>query len=415
MRTGRACPSTATREARRWGRFSKGIPNIDLVKGWDGGAHAVDRVRGGLTIRLRSPLLVFGLAAQPSVIKETSAHPQFRSTGLIARFIWSLPKSLVGHREIVPPAMSPAGDEAYQALVTKLLDVEPTVGTGGRVVPSVMALSDEAHGCFLGFRARLEPRLAEDGDLHRLQDWSGMSKPLMEDFYSWWLQLPENGFHGRQRRADTARKIGVVAQLMWEWAEDSDRWPEQIPRPRRIRMRRARPRRVRAPTWAEMERCIAAATGWQHQLLTVLRFTGLRVGETMLLTWDDIDLDRYELFIDAAISKNGEERTIPISPLLVDEFAGWGVRAGHLIPSPRAKGPRYRQPRARAWERAGVSERIWKQAPHHAFRKGFKSEMLRAGAPADAVDASSRVTSPGAGGAATSTWSAPSTGTRCSG
>jgi len=31
-----------------------------------------------------------------------------------------------------------------------------------------------------------------------------------------------------------------------------------------------------------MDRCIAAATGWQHQLLTVLRFTGLRVGETML-------------------------------------------------------------------------------------------------------------------------------------
>ena len=66
------------------------------------------------------------------------------------------------------------------------------------------------------------------------------------------------------------------------------------------------------------------------------------------------------------------------------------LRTGYLIPSPRAKGPRYRQPRARdvtrAWERAGVSKRIWKQSPHHAFHKGFKSEMLRAGAPAEAVD-----------------------------
>ncbi len=286
-------------------------------------------------------------------------------------------------------------------------EVEESVARGrrweprdSREVPDLRVICEQyVKACALRLRPRTLRRYAENLEvfLRFVEERHGtpphhahlLSKPLMEDFYSW-LQVPENGLHGRQRRADTARKIGEVAQLMWEWAEDSDRWPEQIPRPRRIRMRRARPRRVRAPTWSEMDRCIAAATGWQHQLLTVLRFTGLRVGETMLLTWDDIDLDRHELFIDASISKNGEERAIPISPLLVDELAGWGVRSGHLIPSPRAKGPRYRQPRARdvarAWERAGVSDRIWKQAPHHAFRKGFKSEMLRAGAPADAVD-----------------------------
>jgi len=33
-----------------------------------------------------------------------------------------------------------------------------------------------------------------------------------------------------------------------------------------------------------------------------------------------------------------------------------------------------------------VPERTWKGAPHHAFRKGFKSGLLRAGAPPDAVD-----------------------------
>lgn len=92
-----------------------------------------------------------------------------------------------------------------------------------------------------------------------------------------------------------------------------------------------------------MDRCIATATGWQQKLLTVLRFTGLRVGETILLTWDDMDLERRELFIDAAVSKHREERTIPISPLLVDELAGWRVRTGYPILSPRAKGPRYRQ------------------------------------------------------------------------
>ncbi len=269
-----------------------------------------------------------------------------------------------------------------------------------REVPDLRVISAQyIKACALRLRPRTLHRYAENLEvfLRFVEERHGappnhahlLSKPMMEDYYSW-LQEPRNGLHGRQRRSDTARKIVEVAQLMWLWAEDSDRWPEQIPRPRKIEMKRARPRRVKAPTWDEMDRCIAAATGWQQRLLTVLRFTGLRVGETMLLTWDDIDMDSRELFIDASISKNREERTIPISPLLVAELAGWGVRTGYLVPSPRAKGPRYRQPRdrdvSRAWQRAGVPERIWKGAPHHAFRKGFKSQMLLAGAAADAVD-----------------------------
>ena len=41
---------------------------------------------------------------------------------------------------------------------------------------------------------------------------------------------------------------------------------------------------------------------------------------------------------------------------------------------------------ALAWQEAGVPERVWRGALHHAFRKGFKSGLLRAGAPPDAVD-----------------------------
>jgi integrase len=286
-------------------------------------------------------------------------------------------------------------------------EVEDLVSSGrrwepqdAREVADLRVISGQyIRACALRLRPRTLHRYAENLEvfLRFVEERHGspphnasiLSKPMMEDYYSW-LQEPQNGLHERQRKADTARKIVEVAQLMWLWAEDSDRWPEQIPRPRKVDMKRAQSRRVSAPSWEQMDRCIAVSSGWQAKLLTVLRFTGLRVGETMLLTWDDIDLDEAELFINASISKNGRERNIPISPLLVAELAGWGLRTGYLIPSPRAKGPRYRQPRARdvgrAWQRAGVSERIWKQSPHHAFRKGFKSEMLRAGAPADAVD-----------------------------
>ena len=61
-----------------------------------------------------------------------------------------------------------------------------------------------------------------------------------------------------------------------------------------------------------------------------------------------------------------------------------------LIPSPAGSRDRARQPRprevARAWREAGVPERVWLGSTHHAFHKGFKSGLLRAGAPPDAVD-----------------------------
>lgn len=216
-----------------------------------------------------------------------------------------------------------------------------------------------------------------------------LTKPLLEDFHSW-LLVPANGLHGRQRSADTARKIVEVAQLAWVWADESDRWPGQIPRPRSIEMERSEPEPVVAPTWAEMDRCVEAATGWLAQLMTVLRYTGLRVGETMLLRWTDVDLDRATLTLRSETSKNRKGRIIPVSEHLVDVLAGWGVREGWLIPSTRREGERERQARqrdaARAWSRAGVRASVWDHEPFHAFRNGFKTNLLALGAHPDAVD-----------------------------
>ncbi|MBN2800789.1 MAG: DUF3987 domain-containing protein [Deltaproteobacteria bacterium] len=156
------------------GRFNHSIPNIDVVKkGWDGGSHTVDRVGRADPIRLRAPVLTFGLAIQPSVVEEVTAQPEFRSTGLIARFLWSMPKSLVGHRDMDPPAMTREAGEAYDALIQKLLALEVPSDPKGRIIPKVMNLSDEAYELFKAFRTRQEPRLAEGADLDLLSDWAG--------------------------------------------------------------------------------------------------------------------------------------------------------------------------------------------------------------------------------------------------
>lgn len=216
-----------------------------------------------------------------------------------------------------------------------------------------------------------------------------LGKPLLEEFYSW-LCKAENGLHGRARTADTARKIAEVVQLAWTWAEESERWPNQIPRPKRIEMVRSEPAAVVAPTWAEMDACVLACRGWHQKLALVLRYTGLRVGETMLLLWSDVNMQAGTLTLRKEIIKAGPGRTIPLSPHLLEELATWGKREGWLIPSGRKKGDRERQARARdinrAWERAGVRPVAWKGRPDHAFRKGFKSGLLALRAREDAID-----------------------------
>lgn len=284
--------------------------------------------------------------------------------------------------------------------------IEDTIDGGRDYKPEVTGLETDIETVTEAYidhrRQRLRPRTlvryAENLDLFvrflRTRQAKGklsvmmLSRPLLEDYYSWLLK-PENGLHKRARGADTARKIAEVTQLCWEWAEASERWPE-IPRPRKIEMVRSEAEAVVAPTWAEADACVNACKGWHKQLATFLRYTGLRVGETMLLLWSDIDLDAGTLTLRKDIIKTGPGRIIPLSSHLLDELATWGTREGWLIPSGRREGARARLARQRdldrAWKRGGVREAVWKGRPFHAFRKAFKSNLLAAGATADAVD-----------------------------
>ena len=74
---------------------------------------------------------------------------------------------------------------------------------------------------------------------------------------------PETSHLNRPRSKDTARKVVEVVQLMWRWADESDRWTGRVPGPRRIDMPRNAPKPPTAPTWVKMDACIAAVkTEW---------------------------------------------------------------------------------------------------------------------------------------------------------
>ena len=226
-----------------------------------------------------------------------------------------------------------------------------------------------------------------------------LSRPLLDSYLAWLARPYTTVRKKKPRKGVTIAKFIRAAQLMWVWAENCERWPGMIPRPRLLAkddIPDSAPQPVVAPTWAEMDACVHACRGWQRKLATWLRYTGLRVNESMQFMRADVDTDRGELTIRPEIDKSGVGRIIPLSKLILDEIETWAKRdvgaerEGYLIPSNRRPGPHEREPRSRdmalAWKAAGVREAVWKRRPDHAFRKGFKSELLAAKADRDAVD-----------------------------
>lgn len=217
---------------------------------------------------------------------------------------------------------------------------------------------------------------------------TALSKALLADFWTW-LRREDTGLHGKQRGEDTARKNVEIVQLLWQWLANDDEIGE-IPPPKKLEMPRGLPAAAVAPTWDEMDACIGACSiEWHRQLTTVMRFTGLRAAQAMMILWADLDLDRRTLHVTTGKSRQEKQgRIVPISQWFADEIARWGRREGYLIKSGRT-GQRERQPRARdigrAWARAGVRPAAWEGRPDHAFRKGFISGLKRLGAHDEGV------------------------------
>ena len=218
-----------------------------------------------------------------------------------------------------------------------------------------------------------------------------LTRRLLGEYYD---SLATGGRHGRTRSISTRVKLIEVVERAWAWLAEQDDLDSEVPRARRLRLPSVPKTATVAPTWDEMDACILSCNGWYGNLASVLRLTGLRVGQAMRLRWDDIDPDRGLLTVRPELGKSKQERCgrrVPVSPHLVAELKQWSKEEEWLVHSDRQLGgPRERGARAErfveAWKRAGVRPEAWKQRPHHAFRKGFVSGLKRAGADPDAIE-----------------------------
>jgi hypothetical protein len=140
-------------------------------------AHAGDPLRidrvGRPAEYVRLPRLTLGLTVQRDVLRGLAALPSLRGRGLLARFLYALPESLLGRRDTQPQPVPAAVRAAYVANIESLLRLVPARTADDAPCPHVVPFSGAAQERMQDFLARLEPQLGPDGDLGHVADWGG--------------------------------------------------------------------------------------------------------------------------------------------------------------------------------------------------------------------------------------------------
>jgi replicative DNA helicase len=156
------------------GRYSAtGSANFGVfLKGHAGDDIRVDRV-GRPSDFVSRPALTVGLAVQPEVIRGLMQKPGFHGRGLLARFLYSMPVSLLGRREIGAAPVPERVIEAYRERVLSLMAIPIRTDDQGEAVPRILQLEPDALEVLEQFEAWLEPQLGEFGELGYMADWAG--------------------------------------------------------------------------------------------------------------------------------------------------------------------------------------------------------------------------------------------------
>jgi replicative DNA helicase len=153
------------------GRYNQHAgPNLGVyLKGHAGDLLKVDR-RGRPPEYVQRPCLTIGLTVQPEVLRGLADRPGFRGRGLLARFLYSLPPSLVGRRQ---PGASPVPATVADRYAVELQALAASLTSPPGQGPTVLTLDPAAGELLLGFELELEPRLAAGGgDLAQLAGWA---------------------------------------------------------------------------------------------------------------------------------------------------------------------------------------------------------------------------------------------------
>lgn len=150
------------------GIYNGGAANIDVfLQGHAGSPMRVDRA--GRSAHVDKPALSFGLLIQPDVMSEVAGSSRFRGSGLLARFLYAMPASNVGKRDVRRHAPIPDDvAEEYKRYLFSLLEGVP----GPVEAPKVLTLSEAAREVWLDLAEEIEREQGEGGRYESISDWT---------------------------------------------------------------------------------------------------------------------------------------------------------------------------------------------------------------------------------------------------
>lgn len=113
---------------------------------------------------IEEPKITMGLFVQPDIIK--SFPNSFNGRGLLARFLYSIPNSIVGKRKIRPKPIEGNILDKYINTVLKLCEFSPSDTIH-------LQYDTEADSILQAMQLDNEIKLREDGELSDIPDWGG--------------------------------------------------------------------------------------------------------------------------------------------------------------------------------------------------------------------------------------------------
>lgn len=150
------------------GMYTNGAANLDVfLQSHAGSPLRVDRA--GRSAHIDKPAMSIGLLLQPGVLAEAAGSTRFRASGLLARFLYLMPASNVGRRDVrrhAPIAASVRSE--YEGNLFRLLE-----GALGPAAPAtVLPLTDPARECWYDFAEFIEHNQGEGGRFESISDWT---------------------------------------------------------------------------------------------------------------------------------------------------------------------------------------------------------------------------------------------------
>ncbi len=147
------------------GLYSKNV-NIDvMLKAYSGDCIRVDRI-GRVSESIMSPTLTVLLTVQHNVLSGMMSNNTFRGRGLTARFLYCMPKSIVGERRYRTEAIPTEVKDRYSFLIHDLLK-EQTKNN----IPNIITLSTKADELLESFSNEVESKLKNE--YSDIGDWAG--------------------------------------------------------------------------------------------------------------------------------------------------------------------------------------------------------------------------------------------------